>query len=354
MSGSSEEKTELPTEKKLEDALEEGQAFKFKEILYFFNVILVISTVYFLNFGDILEVALDNIGNVDNLKRYLDIVKVDVALAFIIPIVVSIVSVALPSLLQTKFVLATKALKLDFSKLNPVTGVKNLFSVKTIIELVKAIIVHIVGISFLAIWFFSFGKVIFELVYLDQYSIATVLLNNVVLFVCFTMLVIFISTLPFIFFEHKQFIEDQKMTKQDVKRENKDQNGSPEIKGRRNEINRSLMNEKDESDIKRSAVILANPTHLAVGIYFDMLNAPIPFISLKHKGYKAMEVFRIAKENDIPIIRNKKLTRAIYKNNNKHTLIIDDNLIKVLYLLHWLQNVEYRMPVYDETDIDVW
>lgn len=354
MSDSSEEKSELPTDKKLKDSLEEGQSFKFKEIIYFFNVVCVISTVYFLNLGDIMEVALVNLSDINALKRYIDIVKGDVVLAFIIPIVVSIVSVSLPSLLQTKFVIATKALKIDFSKLNPVTGLKNLFSAKTIIELFKAIIVHIIGISFLILWFFHLGKQIFLLIYLDKSAIAGVLINNVVLFVCLSMLVIFLATTPFIFFERQQYIKDLKMTKQDVKRENKDQNGSPEIKSRRSEIHRSLLNDKDENDVKRSAVILANPTHLAIGIYFDIVNAPIPFVSVKHKGYKAMEVFKIAKENDIPIIRNKKLTRAIFKKNDRYTLIIDENLIKVLYLLHWLENVDYKVDMYDERDIDVW
>lgn len=354
MSESTEEKSELPTDKKLEDSLEEGQSFKFKEIIYLCNVIFVIVTVYFLNFGDILEYSLNNLSDIDSLKNYMNIVKNDVVLAFVIPIVVSIVSVCLPSLFQTKFVLATKALKLDFSKLNPVTGFKNLFSMKTLIDLIKAIVVHIVGLAFLVLWFLYIGHSLFELTNITKKDIFAVLIDNMVVFVCITMFVIFLSTLPFIYFEHKQYIKDLKMTKQEVKRENKDQHGSPEIKGRRNEIHRSLINDKDENDVKRSAVILANPTHLAIGIYFDIVTAPIPFISIKHKGHKAKEVFRIAEENNIPIIRNRMLTRAIYKSNDRYTVIVNENLIKVLYLLHWLENIDYKIPIYDERDIDIW
>lgn len=354
MSESSEEKTELPTDKKLEDSLEEGQSFKFKEIIYLFNVVFVISTVYFLNINDMLELSLQNLGNMDSLRNYIELVKGDVVLAFLIPILVSIISVSLPSLFQTKFVIATKAIKIDFSKLNPVTGFKNLFSTKTLIELIKSIVVHIVGIVFLVLWFFYVGKALFELMYLSKDNISKILIDNVVIFVCITMLVIFLATTPFIFLERKQYIKDLKMTKQEVKRENKDQHGSPEIKNRRSEIHRSLINDKDESDVKRSTVILANPTHLAIGIYFDIVNAPIPFISIKHKGYKAMEVFKIAEENNIPIIRNRILTRAIFKSNDRYTMIINENLIKVLYLLHWLENIDYKLPRYDERDIDVW
>lgn len=354
MSESTEEKTELPTDKKLEDSLEEGQSFKFKEIIYLFNVIFVISAVYFLNIAEIVQVSLQSLSNMDTLRNYIEIVKVDVALLFTIPIAVSIVSVSLPSLLQTKFVLATKAIKIDFAKLNPVTGFKNLFSTKTLIELIKAIVVHIVGILFCIVSFIFVGKGFFDLVHLQKENMIPILVDSTIIFVCITMFVIFLSTLIFIYFEYQQFIKELKMTKQEVKRENKDQHGSAEIKSRRNEIHRSLVNEKDESDIKRSAVILANPTHLAIGIYFDIHTAPIPFISIKHKGFKALEVFKIAKENNIPVIRNKKLTRAIYKSNDRYTVIINENLIKVLYLLHWLENIDYKLPMYDERDIDVW
>ncbi len=106
--------------------------------------------------------------------------------------------------------------------------------------------------------------------------------------------------------------------------------------------------------MKKSAVILANPTHLAIGVYFDFETAPIPMVSVKHSGKMALEVFKLARKNNIPIIRNKRLTRAIYKSNDRYTLIINENLVKVLYLLHWLGNIEYKNDYYDERDVDVW
>ncbi len=354
MANETEEKTEEPTDKKLQDSAEEGQTYKFKELIYLFNIGAVFLSLYALNILGLIEVALVNLGDIEELKKYIAIAGPDIALAFIIPAVVAIFSLSLPSLMQTKFVMATKALKIDFDKLNPVNGVKNLFSMKTVIELFKAIVVHVVGIAFIVIWFLTLGRVIFEFMYVPQDSLSSALFDFTMIFVLLATLIIFISTTIFIFFEYRQHIKELKMTKQEVKRENKDQNGNPEIKTRRNEIHRSLISDKDEADVKKSSVILANPTHLAIGIYFDLETAPIPFVSVKHKGSQAMEVFRIAKENNIPIIRNKKLTRSVYKSNDRYTLILNENLIKVLYLLHWVQNIDYQLPMYDERDVDVW
>lgn len=354
MSESSEDKTEEPTEKKLRDSAEEGQTYKFKEVIYFLNVVLVIVSLYATDLVVLIDAALTGLGNIDTLRKYLETVKGEIALLFIVPVMVSMLSVSIPSLAQTKFVMATKAIKLDFDKINPVNGFKNLFSIKTVIEAIKALFVHIAGAIFIFLWFITFGSIIFEFMFVPKDQISSALFDYTVIFIILAMLIIFIATVPFVFFEIQQHIKDLRMTKQEVKRENKDQNGNPEIKSKRNEIHRSLLSDKDESDVKRSAVILANPTHLAIGVYFNAKTAPIPMVSIKHKDYKALEVMKIAQENNIPIIRNVKLTRAIYKSNDRYTLILNENLMKVLYLLHWLENIHYSLPVYDEQDVDVW
>lgn len=354
MSESSQEKTEEPTDKKFKDSLEEGQSFKFKEIIYLANVVMVILSLFALDIVSIIDAALKTLHDTDALSNYLDLVWDQVLIAFVVPVAVSIFSVCLSSMMQTKFVIATKALKLDFNKLNPVTGFKNIFSMKTIIELFKSIIVHIIGTIFVILWFTVYANEIFALVYVSKENILPILFDYFLFFVIFSMLTIFLGTTIFIYFEYKQFVKDLKMTKDEVKREQKDQNGNPEIKSKRTEFHRSLLSDQDSSDVKKSAVILANPTHLAIGIYFDIETAPIPMVCVKHQGKMAMEVFKLARANNIPIIRNKKLTRAVYKSNDRYTLILNDNLIKVLYLLHWLGNIEYKNDYYDERDIDVW
>ena len=110
----SDDKTEDPTDKKLRDSAEEGQTYKFKELIYFFNVVLVILSLYATNLVYVIDAALTGLSDMDVLRRYIETVKNEVLLLFIVPISVSILSVSLPSLAQSKFVMATKAIKLDF------------------------------------------------------------------------------------------------------------------------------------------------------------------------------------------------------------------------------------------------
>ncbi|MCP4884803.1 MAG: hypothetical protein GY908_13560 [Flavobacteriales bacterium] len=275
MSGSAEEKTEEPTDKKFKDSAEEGQTFKFKEILYFFNVFFVILTLGAIDIISIVDKSLETIHDMDALQRYIDLVWDQIVLAFVVPIAVAIFSVCLPSLMQTKFVIATKALKIDIAKLNPVQGIKNIFSMKTIIELFKSLVIHFVGCIFIVIWFSLYAPEIFSFIYLTKGDVLSKLYEEVIFFILLAMTLIFVSTLPFSYFEYQQFVKDLKMTKDEVKREQKDQNGNPEIKGKRQEFHRSLLNDSDERDVKRSSVILANPTHLAIGIFFD-INTAVP------------------------------------------------------------------------------
>lgn len=354
MSETTEEKTEQPTEKKLKDSLEEGQSFKFKELIYVVNFLSVIACLYFINIKSLIDLTLTSDLNLNFLKAYFENAKYEIFLAFFLPIIMSIVSVLISSMFQTKFTLAFKSLKFDVSKLNPISGFKNIFSVKTIIELIKSIVVHIVGVSFVVFYFFSLGPDIFRSIFLKKSEIISYLFDSIVIFAILAMLIIFLFVLPFAYFEYRNFISDLKMTKQEVKREQKEQNGSPEIKGKRMELHRELLSEQDISDIKRSSVILANPTHIAIGVYFNQEHSPIPFVSIKCIENKAKQVFEVAKLNQIPIIRNKDLTRAVYAKNERYSLIIDDSLIKVLYLLHWLENIEYKKEYYDEYDVGVW
>ena len=180
---SEEDKTEEPTEKKLRDSAEEGQTYKFKEIIYLFNVVLVILSLYATDIVFVLEAALVGLEDINVLRRYLDTVKAEVTLLFVIPASVSILSVSLPSLAQSKFVMATKAIKLDFDKLNPVNGFKNLFSMKTVIEAIKAIFVHIFGAFFIFLWFFVVGKIAFEFMHVPKEEIYSQLFDYTVMFI---------------------------------------------------------------------------------------------------------------------------------------------------------------------------
>ena len=144
--------------------------------------------------------------------------------------------------------------------------------------------------------------------------------------------------------EYFLFMKDMKMDKQEVKREYKEQEGNPEIKSKRRERIRQL-----KSDVSNSRLMIANPTHIAIGIYFKPHLSPIPLISVRETNEVALAVRKYAKEIGIPIITDKKLARKIYATHRRYDYVSFENIDEILRLLLWLEDVENAgQPVPDE------
>ncbi|HFI1227923.1 TPA: EscU/YscU/HrcU family type III secretion system export apparatus switch protein, partial [Escherichia coli] len=145
------------------------------------------------------------------------------------------------------------------------------------------------------------------------------------------------------------FMKDMKMDKQEVKREYKEQEGSPEIKSKRRERHQEILSEQLKSDVSNSRLMIANPTHIAIGIYFKPHLSPIPLISVRETNEVALAVRKYAKEIGIPIITDKKLARKIYATHRRYDYVSFENIDEILRLLLWLEDVENAgQPVPDE------
>ncbi|MFV8808506.1 EscU/YscU/HrcU family type III secretion system export apparatus switch protein, partial [Yersinia enterocolitica] len=140
--------------------------------------------------------------------------------------------------------------------------------------------------------------------------------------------------------EYFLFMKDMKMDKEEVKREYKDQEGNPEVKYQRKELHREILSEQLKSDINNSRLIIANPTHIAVGIFFKPNLSPIPLISIRESNQMALAVRAYAEEVGVPVIRNIKLARRIYASHRRYDYVCLKELDAVLRLLFWLEDVE--------------
>lgn len=224
----------------------------------------------------------------------------------------------LSNLAQDKFRLniATKALEPKFSQLNPIEGFKKMFSMNSMVELIKGIFKFaIVGFvayavirkyldtnQFWAMYNASvsqlgsfFGKVFFEI----GFKASAVLL-----------------LLGLADFGYQLYQNDKKlkMSKQEVKDERKQYEGNPEIKGRMRSIQRQLSRSRMMSDVPDATVVVTNPTYIAIAIKYEPKEKhDAPTIVAKGKRKVAERIREIAKENNIPIIENKPLARGLYE-----------------------------------------
>lgn len=340
---SSSSKTEKPTEKKKRDAAKKGQTFKGKDLmttcLTLVGVEVVLNFVSLREFSDILHSIVARQYNY-SLQGYI-LECVLFGLKILLPIcALCIAASMLPGFLQTGMRLATKAFKLNFSAVNPVKGFKKIFNLRTLKDLVKSLLYLGCFVVASLIFWQQNRSLIMSLVW-SQPGVMLQAWGQLV----HSLLVIFIACIITIIIidcvaEYLLYIKELKMDKKEVERENKETNGNPEIKKKRKSLHQELLSEETKRDIKKSKAIIANPKHIAIGIYVNPAITTIPFISIMEKNQRALAVRRYAEKVGVPVVENIPLAREIYRTHKKYTFISLEKFNEVMDILFWLEQVE--------------
>ena len=342
----SSEKTEDPTPKKLRDARKKGQVAKSKEVSSTMGIICVVAIIWglgdwYLNAFKEIVLFPAEVYNMD----FLTALKATVmeiggqALMMLAPIVAaSVVAAIVGNMMQFGLLFALEPIKPDIKKINPIQGAKKIFSVKNIVELIK---------SMIKIFFLSFVVYIVIKQSLQDLMNMPWCGSNCVLPVIGSLLkkLILYAIVAFIviaffdyMFEKYQFTKEQRMTKDEVKREYKESEGNPEIKGKRKQIHQEIIN--SEGDVKKSDVVIKNPTHIAVGLFYNKEKTPLPVVTSLGKRSQASFILQVAEKNDIPVIENIALARALFAQTEVGDYIPSDLISPVAEVFRWLQQMK--------------
>ncbi len=318
------EKTEDASGRKLSKAREEGQVAKSIEIpsvfVLFAGAISLYATAFYL-YNNLLSVLHFNF-NFDKIPLItkLEIVRL---LAFhtekflfaLIPIMIPIVIVALLSnVAQVGFAVSWKAIEPKISKLNPINGFKQKFSSRAVVEFVKNLLK--IGVISMVVYF-AIKSELKEIALLYDYSIGKILLFLlkvsfwIFIKVCLLMLVVALVDYAY---QKWKFLEDQKMTKKEVKDEAKQMEGDPMIKSRIRQLQHEAARKRMMADVPDADVVVTNPTRLAVALKYDSKEMDAPKILAKGAGPVAKNIRKIARENDIPLVEDKQLARNLYSS----------------------------------------
>ncbi|EPJ2029759.1 EscU/YscU/HrcU family type III secretion system export apparatus switch protein [Escherichia albertii] len=336
-------KTEKPTDKKLKDASKKGQILKSRDLTV--SLIMLVGTLYLGYVFDvhhimsILEYILDHNAKPD-IWDYFKAIGIGWLKTIVPFLLVCIFTTILVSWFQSKMKLATEAIKLKFDSLNPVNGLKKIFSLKTLKEFVKAILYIVFFCLAIRVFWGNNKSLLFKTLDGDIISLLSdwgEMLFLLVLYCLVSMIIILIFDY---IAEYFLFMKDMKMDKQEVKREYKEQEGNPEVKSKRRERHQEILSEQLKSDVSNSRLMIANPTHIAIGIYFKPNLSPIPLISVRATNQVALAIRRYAQEIGIPVITDKKLARKIYATHRRYDYVSFENLDEILRLLLWLEDVE--------------
>lgn len=134
------------------------------------------------------------------------------------------------------------------------------------------------------------------------------------------------------------------MTKDEVKREHKDSEGNPEIKGKRKQLHQEMMQSGIAENTRKSSVVVTNPTHVAVALYYQKDETPLPMVMAKGEDLLAKRIMRIAEEEGIPIMRNVPLARALNERVEVEQYVPSDLLEPVAEVLRWVQGLDGGNP----------
>ena len=317
-----EEKTEKATPKKRRDQRKEGNVLQSKEIVTAASVLGLFSSMRLL-IGFVTENMLGFFGSI-----YGHIGETTVSKDTIMSIFVNVLTVVgicvgpilliamflgiIPTVAQTKGLFTMKALKPKFSRLNPLSGIKKLFSMQSIVNILKGLIeVIIIGVVIYNEIQSRLPKFVamMNVGIMQGVTYAMLTIFDLVMLIC--IMLVFVAAADFLF-QWWQYEKKLKMSKQEVKEEFKQMEGDPQIKGKIKQRQQQMAQMRMMQDVPKADVVVRNPTHFAVALKYDQDKNNAPQVIAKGKDYLALRIVAIAEENDVMTIENPPLARSLY------------------------------------------
>jgi flagellar biosynthetic protein FlhB len=324
------EKTEDPTPRRIEKAKEEGQVARSKELNT--AALLIIGTGGLLVFGtqigktmtDIMKssfvIPREAIFDTNQMGLHLYRVAVDGGLA-ILPLLVTLFIAGIAgSIALGGWLISGKAIAPKFSRMSPLKGLKRMFSMKSLVELVKAVakvsLVLFFAIILLRVQTDALLKIGDQATIPAMINSADIIGWTFFLLSC-TMIIIAMLDVPFQIYDHTKNL---RMTKQELKDEFKDTEGKPEVKGRIRQLQREISQRRMMQDVPEADVVITNPTHFSVALRYKPEKDAAPILLAKGADEVAMKIREIARKNDIEVVSAPPLARSVYY----HTEIGDE------------------------------
>ena len=342
----SQEKTEEATPRRLEKAREEGQTARSRELATM--AVLLAGAGGLLMFGSHLGAALEAIMRdsftlersaiFDTRHMSLQLLASarEAALALAPILLLLLVAAIAGSVALGGLLFSGKAIEPKFSRLDPIKGLGRMFSLRSLIELAKAIAK--VGLVM------AVALLILDLRTEDLLSIAEEPVLPAMAHVLWTLgwsffflsaatVVIAAIDVPFQIYDHRKKL---RMTKQEVKDEYKDTEGKPEVKGRIRQLQREMAQRRMMQDVPTADVVITNPTHYAVALKYDQKTMAAPVVVAKGADEVAFKIMEIAREHKVVILRTPPLTRAVYHNTELGDEIPDGLYMAIAQVLAYV------------------
>ena len=319
---SGQEKTEEPTAKRLKEAREKGDVPRSKELNTM--LLLLVAAAAVLLFGaeaitDLGVMMIDNfsLSREEAFDEKYMLINFSSSMIEAVWAVMAFMAVVLVAALVGPISLggwnfSTQAIAPKGSRIDPLAGLKRMFSLKSLVELAKAIAKFSL-VTALALYFLNtVQNDLYDLGKMDVFvamSESLSLIGWAFLIISLSLIVIALADVPYVLYESA---EKLKMTLQEVKDEMKNTEGKPEVKGRIRQMQREISQRQMMKDVPQADVVITNPTHYSVALKYEDNHRNAPVVVAKGADFIALKIREVAKENNVPILESPPLARALY------------------------------------------
>jgi len=347
------EKTEKPTEKRLKEARNRGQVIKSAEVVTGLQMAIILG--YFLFEGQALMQSVIYLINVsiNSINLPLETAADQiigtfamVALRFLGGLTLVLVfTIVVGNLVQTGPVWASEAVMPSMKKLNMVDNAKQLISWKSVFELCKNLL-KVIVLSLVFYYLLQRYVTSFQYLPLCGEACGLGVISTLITWIwaCFLVCYVFFGIADYAF-QRYSLMKELKMSKDDTKQEYKDSEGNPEVKQKRRETQREVASGSLAANVRKSTVVVRNPTHLAICLYYQAGETPLPTLLEKAEDHMALHIVALAEKAGVPIVENIPLARAIYAQVGTGEPIPESLFEPVAELLRMVMAVPY-----DESD----
>jgi flagellar biosynthetic protein FlhB len=332
------EKTEEATSKKIEDARKDGNVPKSTDASAFITLLVALgaflallswikSRVVYLYFY---YHSLIGTEMTKEVVLQMTLVSVREVLLMVLPLALSVaIAGVLANVLQTGIIFTTKPLMPDLTKLDPMKGLKNLFSMRKLVDTIKTILKVTIVMWVCYYFLLAFTKELPTVIYFPLNSQLSWLKEKMLILAAVILIIFLVIAVMDLLFVRYNYFKNLRMSKQEVKDEYKQMEGDPKIKAKIRQIQMQMTRKRMMQEIPQADVVITNPTHYAVAIRYNQEKEAAPKVIAKGTDFVALRIKEIALNHNIQIVENPPLARELYKKCNLGDLI-PENLYKAV------------------------
>ena len=348
----SEEKTEKATPKKREDERKKGNVFLSKDVItvvtlitgfftigmFFDQFLNRIQTFYYTNTLRMADIEVLELEHVFEIFREIIILMASTVL---LPMLLVVLMTVLAVMVQTKMLVSGESIKFKMSRINPITGLKKLISIRSFVELLKSLVKII-----LLIWllYSNISNVVLSAPNLMDMTITQgIAYTGAEIMSLVYSVVIAFGTVAVIdyFYQRWEYEKNVMMTKQEIKDEYKQMEGNPEIKGARRRRQQEMAQRRMMSQVKDADIVVRNPTHYAVALRYRS-DEVAPVVLAKGVDHIALRIVEEAEKHGVATVENRGLARSLYELSELDQMIPPELYQPVAELMAWLYTTKQK------------